>query len=352
MTSRDDPRPYLCATSLKFLSMKLWVLLKWVVVAIQSHALAVHALASIERRRFSLQPWTTRDENGNPHAPTPLGWAVEERTMKNQASRTWNFTVAWSGEPEVTVHLPWNRFDSQASENDEKKDDLSASLWDASVAGAILCRSPSFLQYTNKTKTVLELGSGLGLLGSVAGVSAKSATLSDHDQHAVQALNGMAQHNKGQVTARYLEWKDNHTNVDTASPFDIILAADVAYYFYLLRPLMNTIQAFLGQVVVITGQANRQSQWDLYDNIKNGCYNQQTDEREGPWPGRTRALLYNLKVGRWFVGDDDLEQETELGTVLPILVIHHESSPAGGFAFSISDHEVTPEDKDAISISF
>jgi predicted nicotinamide N-methyase len=335
-----------------FLPMKLWLILRWVVVAIQSHARAVHALASIERRRFTLLPWASGDENGNPHAQTPLGWAVEERTMKNQASGTWNFTVAWSGEPEVTVHLPWNRFDSQASESDENKDDLSASLWDASVAGAILCRSPSFLQYTNETKTVLELGSGLGLLGWVAGVSAISATLSDHDQHAVRALNAMVQHNKGQVTARYLEWKDNNTNEDTASSFDVILAADVAYYFYLLRPLMDTIQRFLGEVVVITGQANRQSQWDLYDNIKNGCYNQQTDEREGPWPGRTRALLYNLKVGPWIIGDDDLEEEPQLETVLPIYVIHHESIPERGFRFSISDHEVTPEDKDAIPISF
>lgn len=336
----------------------------------------VQALTVTERRRCILRPWGGGGKSDDTAAaaaadkqPASLGWALEERTTvtdettttttAQRTSGSWKMTVAWSGESEVTIQLPWNGGDDDDKDTNDAvpTDDLATTLWDAGVAGAILCRSPGFIEYLGKNKTVLELGSGIGLPGWVAGASAASATLTDHDQRAVVRIGNMAAKNPGHnITARFLEWKDDHSNAD---PFDVILATDVAYYFYLLRPLMDTVKAYLRDTVLIMGQANRQSQWDLYDNLRLGCYNQLTDDREGPWPGQTRMLLYNLQVNQWVKetdADGVMVEEEKIGSVMPIAVIHHEAEPNSeqttDHFYSAWDHVATTEDRDSIRISF
>jgi predicted nicotinamide N-methyase len=321
-------------------------------VLLQVESLSV----TTERRRFALFPWVATSEN-----PKPLGWALEERTtVVTEDPRTtgsWKVTVAWRDEAELTVELPWNSDDDKDTNDEAHTDDLATTLWDAAVAGAILCRSPGFIECIREN-TVLELGSGIGLTGWVAGAAAASATLTDHDHRAVVRMNKTAAKNPGQnITARYLEWKDNHSNAES---FHTILATDVAYYYYLLRPLMDTVRAHLDErssMVVILGQANRQSQWDLYDNLKTGCYNQLTDEHEGPWPGQTRMLLYNLHVNQWRQDSDDATATAneKIGTVMPIAVILHETELAGkttNHLFSEWDHVATAADRENIRISF
>lgn len=310
----------------------------------------VQALTFTERRRSFLLPWVTSEKDQK----TILGWALEERTTVTENTRTtgrWKVTLAWKDEAELTVELPWNSDDDKDTNDESRTDDLSTTLWDASFASAILCRSPNFMAYL-RDKSVLELGSGIGLTGWVAGAGAVKATLTDHDHRAVVRIKKMAAKNPGQITAKYLEWKDDRIDND---PFDVILGTDVAYYYYLLRPLMDTVRAHLAaqSTVLITSQANRQSQWDLYDNMKKGCYNQLTDEHEGPWPGQTRMLLYKLQVNQWVRNSDDAVDE-RLGSVAWIAVIHHERecNRATDDFFSEWDHVATSADKDSIRISF
>jgi Lysine methyltransferase len=100
-----------------------------------------------------------------------------------------------------------------------------------------------------------------------------------------------------------LDWRDDSQGIiPYEKELDLILGADVAYYYYLKMPLLNTLKFFLNPVktmVMITGQAHRQSQWDLYDALCKGCYNQNTDTKDEPWKGITRMLLFKLNQARW-----------------------------------------------------
>ena len=65
---------------------------------------------------------------------------------------------------------------------------------------------------------------------------------------------------------------------------------------------MDAISAHLdpeGGLMLVAGQANRGQQMQLRKNIRDGCYNQLTDEREPPWPGASTMLLYELAQRPW-----------------------------------------------------
>ena len=82
----------------------------------------------------------------------------------------------------------------------------------------------------------------------------------------------------------------------------IVIGTAVAYYHYLLRPLLNTISHFLKtkhSLLMIVGQANRESQWELYDIISKGGYNVDSNRHEEKWKGNTEMLLYQLEMGKW-----------------------------------------------------
>jgi predicted nicotinamide N-methyase len=205
----------------------------------------------------------------------------------------------------VSIHLPIL-----------KEESLASSLWPCSLAAAILCRSPLFRAFA-KDKTVLEVGAGLGLTGLTVAHEAASVVLTDNDREVLKSVEELVRTDallKGKVRVSFLEWRDDHLPAASAEnnnkplhvlepkTVDLILGTDVAYYFFLLRPLMDTIQAFRKQtssIAMIMGQANRESQWDLYHDIRDGCYNQLTDQHEGPWPGNAQMLLYNLQMENW-----------------------------------------------------
>ena len=209
---------------------------------------------------------------------------------------------------------------------------------------------------------MLELGSGLGLAGWVAGAtSAQSVVLTDHDEGAILRLKKTVGRNNDRLggganfTVRYLEWRDDHHDAASSPRFDLILGSDVTYYYYLLRPLMDTIKAFLAETtgrLLVVGQANRQSQWDLYDNLISGCYNQLTDEREPPWDGMTRMLLYRLQLNEWTSGEENSDDDAErVDTVIPIAVLLHERDSTFDF-LSECDHVATAKEQVEMLISF
>jgi hypothetical protein len=234
---------------------------------------------------------------------------------------------------------------------------LSESLWPAGIAGSILLRSPD-MKSRLQNQRVIELGSGVGLAGLVAATSCKTCLLTDNTNEAVGFLESAIQRNTDngilqgcEMTAMNLDWRDQVENVGSA---DVVLGTDVAYYYHLLRPLMDTSTAHLSTdgLMLVLGQANRQSQWDLYKNIKDGCYNQITDEHEPAWIGDTRMLLYVLEVG--CCQKDGEEHSDEVYDMIPMAALLHSRGDEESVLSLLAEysHVATKEDEESIAISF
>ncbi|GAX20928.1 hypothetical protein FisN_1Lh413 [Fistulifera solaris] len=288
---------------------------------------------SVEKRVSKLLSWS-KSEN---EAPTILGWC-EERRLQDATELQVTVSCGDSEPLEVSIPIP----------TDENT--LARTLWPSSLAAAILLRLPASEQLV-KDRHILELGCGLGLAGIVTSSSAKSCCLTDHDEEIIQLLKNQ---NIPNIDVSYLEWRDEDRPNDIP-PSDLVIGADIAYYFYLLRPLIDTTKAMLrpdNSAFMVVGQANRESQWDLYHNVRDGCYNQLTDEREAPWNGETRMLLYQLQMFKWQVDDDIALENQELDGTIPIAVMIHTSPGLENFAFTTFDHIATKNDKEGIMMSF
>jgi Lysine methyltransferase len=288
-----------------------------------------------------------------------LGHCIEERNDEAVTVQIWLENERNDDDDVLTLTFP---------ETETAWDGLASQLWPAALASSILLRSPEFRPWL-QGKSVVELGSGRGLTGLVAAVHAKSCLLTDNDATAVEVLTTSTcptndDRLEATLSTRQLDWRDTHGgNV----PFmDLVLGSDIAYYFYLLRPLMDTIRAFMDaenkdvgnnqkpSTLVVTGQANRESLWDLYKNIQNGCYNQLTDVKEPPWQGTTRMLLYNLQLSPWCPTLEACNGQID-GLVPISLIVHHGDMNADAVQlspFEMFAHTATQEDDDSIMKSF
>jgi predicted nicotinamide N-methyase len=295
---------------------------------------------SVERRRSTLIPWGSSAGEG----PTPtLGWAQE---VRDRTAQTLTVTIGWGCDQEddsdndvVSIELPFA----------VNEDSLASTLWPSGLAAAILSRSTAFREYIRE-KTVLELGSGLGLLGLAAAKEAANCLVTDNDQEVVELLQDViTRQSLSNVQAQCLEWRDEHTNFEKV---DAVIASDVAYYYFLLRPFMDTTRAYMKEnaLLLLVGQANRASYWDLYDNLVDGCYNQLTDEREPPWLGTTQMLLYHLKMEDW--QETDEEEEATVDGVVPIAVLLHQNEGCSLPLLTNYDYVATVKDKEEMSITF
>ena len=223
---------------------------------------------------------------------------------------------------------------------------VSSSLWTVTVAGAILLRRHK-IRSALVDKDILELGSGLGLAGLVAASApAKSCTLTDKVDAALELLEDTVTRNSFggcQLTSRRLDWKDTESYGNDQA--DIVMGTELAYYYFLLRPLMDATKACLNResgLMYIIGQGNRESQWDLYNNICSGCYNQITDEDESPWQGETKMLLYDLEVGAWA---EDGEVGVQ-GEVPVAVLIHSVEEGRISTLLDVDDHIATKVDEE------
>lgn len=282
---------------------------------------------SFETRRSTLLSWNT---------DTVLGW-VQERRDSATISQV---TAGWGNNDEsLTVDLPYIT----------NVESLASSLWPSALAGAILCQSPAFAAMTNTS--ILEVGAGLGLAGQVLlqATKASSCQLTDNDKESIKLLQESIEDDR--LSARYLEWRDDPDEEERHS-IDILLGTDVAYYFYLLRPLMDTAKHLLKptkSLFVVLGQAYRESLWDLYDNIANGCYNQLTDQHETKWPGKTDMLLYRLEMQKWQKQPGEALIE---GTVPIALLLHQSPGLLELDPLTAHDHVATAQDREKLFVSF
>jgi len=323
---------------------------------------SLSASSKREIRLSRLYPWqasSTEEE---------LGWCLERRDKQQDDD---------DSEKMQTVTLGWGTYHEEATTTTWKLPDcrhgsIGTSIWASAVACSILWSSPQFANTTaGKHPRILELGCGLGLSGLVAAAStyASQLVLTDHDDEVMELLSRqvLPWNHPHQVASdthlqtKQLDWREDD-KADASSTFDIIVGSDVAYYFYLLRPLMDTILRHFDQeendddqLVVIAGSASRESQWDLYNNIKSGCYNQITDQQDPPWPGTTRMLLYDLEISEWM--DDDEDDETIIpnnypteGVVHVAVLVHNTNGPPT--QLTNRDHVATKEDEDGIERSF
>lgn len=295
------------------------------------------SLSGINQRRATLHPWNAAPD-------LQLGWTHETR---NSETQTLTVAIGWGDETledAASIELPYI--------TDE--DSLASTLWPAALAGAILCRSPALRNHL-LDKNALELGSGLGLTGWTAAESAANCVITDNDERVVNLIKGLENQQpsgRDNVLAKCLEWRDEHGDVDQV---DAIIATDVAYYYFLLRPLMDTTTAYMkanSGFFFATGQANRECQWELYHNLKDGCYNQLTDKREPPWVGSTDMLLYKMKLEEWYDLDDEESARDNSISTIPMATLIHRNPDCDLGPLTPHDCVATAEDEEGIPISF
>lgn len=276
---------------------------------------------------------------------TELGRATE-RLVDNCMEISIQWTLEKLEAP-LTISIPYF----------ENAEQLSESLWPAGIAGSILLRSPD-MKSRLKNQRVMELGSGVGLAGLVAATSCKTCLLTDNAEETIGFLERAIHRNSDTnvlhgcaTSAKNLDWRDQFDDKGSA---DIVLGTDVAYYHHLLRPLMDTATAHLSSdgLLLFLGQANRQSQWDLYRNIKDGCYNQLTDEHELSWIGETRMLLYVLEIGRCQKDGDKMSDEAD--DFIPMAALFHSRGDRESIVSMLSkySHVATNGDEESIAMSF
>ncbi|XP_050667122.1 protein N-lysine methyltransferase METTL21D-like [Leptidea sinapis] len=126
--------------------------------------------------------------------------------------------------------------------------DVNCVVWDASLVLAkyleMMCHhKPDFLSGVR----VLELGSGLGVVGLTAATLGAQVTLTDLPE-ALPLLRLNIAENKSKIVsmggyaiAESLVWGDNNSEIKKQE-FDMILLADCVYYEDAIDPLIETLQ--------------------------------------------------------------------------------------------------------------
>lgn len=124
-------------------------------------------------------------------------------------------------------------------------------LWDAGVA-----LSKYFFWHRQmeedafRSRRVLELGAGTGVVGLTLGKLGASVTMTDCEPEVLDLLhrNSLANGIAGSTEVRELNWSDRSSFLQPAVPFDMIVAADVLYSKK-DRWFMSALEAHMSQGV-------------------------------------------------------------------------------------------------------
>ena len=287
-----------------------------VILQIASWTLQVTGLSSPTGSPIQTRKSTLYSKDGT-HI---IGSLVERRDLQVRVHEVWITGTSSSDKNNILhVQLPFV----------EQSESVGSSIWPPSLAAAILlCCSPT-LPSALATRTILELGSGIGVGGLVAAAlqnPPRSIALTDNDPELVERLqthlessnqlDNDAVEGPCELSARQLDWRDtaertagtthesdNGDNSAVASSlYDVCMGFDVAYYYHLKAPLIATVRANLqpqNSFLWVMGQANREMQWQFYHHLRDGGYNQLVDQHEQPWPGDISMILFQLEMQFW-----------------------------------------------------
>ncbi|XP_038071851.1 protein N-lysine methyltransferase METTL21A-like [Patiria miniata] len=121
---------------------------------------------------------------------------------------------------------------------------VAAVVWDAAVVLAEYLESNA-QQLNLSGKSVIELGAGTGLVGTVAAVLGSKVVLTDR-QLALDQLQANVEENgqesgvrSGMISVQELSWGENLQEFET--PFEIILGADIVYVEDTFPKLLQTM---------------------------------------------------------------------------------------------------------------
>ncbi|KAJ7990723.1 hypothetical protein DPEC_G00289870 [Dallia pectoralis] len=133
------------------------------------------------------------------------------------------------------------------------KGDVGCVVWDAAIVLSKYLETETFVDpdlgvnmWANKT--VLELGSGTGVVGLMAACLGAQVTVTDlEDLQTLLQVNiedNQERISSGSITAKVLKWGENHSEF---LPYpDYILMADCIYYEQSVKPLVGTLKSLVG----------------------------------------------------------------------------------------------------------
>ncbi|XP_013173796.1 PREDICTED: protein-lysine methyltransferase METTL21D-like [Papilio xuthus] len=191
--------------------------------------------------------------------------------------------------------------------------DVNCVVWDASLVLAkyleTICQEkPDFLSGTR----VLELGSGLGVVGLTAATLGAQVTLTDLPE-ALPLLRLNISENKqkigsmgGYAIAEVLEWGDNNSDIHKQE-FDMVVLADCVYYEDAVEPLIQTLQnlnyTILKKPTIYLTQEMRDTEvqkrlWnEFYEKLTDNFHVQKIPEDEQHMNYRSPDIVL-LKINR------------------------------------------------------
>ncbi|MFT5128299.1 MAG: putative nicotinamide N-methyase [Rhodothermales bacterium] len=115
--------------------------------------------------------------------------------------------------------------------------------------------------------SVIELGCGIGITGTVAGFVSQDVLLTDYEEPAIGfAARNWRRHHASEPQTALLDWRDP----PRTRRYDRIIAADVAYESRAFRPLADTFDALLepgGEIIF--GEPHRPIAGEFYMLLRN-----------------------------------------------------------------------------------
>ena len=139
---------------------------------------------------------------------------------------------------------------------------LWAKIWKASwILAEHVAR-----EIPDPARTILEIGSGIGVVGSVASVFGHRITSTEYNEHALNFARANAEINRcAGITIDKLDWH----RPGLAGTFDWIVGSEVLYHHRDFEPILNLFKTYLkphGSVTLSMGL--RQDGMTMMDNMR------------------------------------------------------------------------------------
>ncbi len=189
-------------------------------------------------------------------------------------------------------------FDKLLESNKEKKENIDdlipywTELWPSAMAlsEVVLLEKDRF---TNKS--VIEIGSGLGLPSIVASEFASNVLITDLLPDAlIFAKKNALLNNKSNIDYNVLDWRDIK---DEGPKYDIILASDIAYERRFFEGLADALKKLMHQnTVIYFSEPSRQFTIEFIDKLKKE-FNVNQIDKPIVWRGvSTKVVVYTMTI--------------------------------------------------------